>query len=267
MKIFFLASFLILSLWSPWSRAAIEFVNIDDSDLKKIHRDFSGLFSYTTASPPSSLKSIFGLEVGLVAGITSTPGIASLAKEVNSSNRVNSIPHAWFMLGLTTFKGVTFELNYTPELSLYSASKQEHLGLGVKWTLSDSFSLPFASMVIAIKGTFTQSKMFFTQIDPLRSDISFKNSMSGLIAQVGVNFVSFEPYANIGYLSANGKMSSSVPLIFIGPLRGKALVKSTVNSLVVGMGLQFKISLLRLALEYQSAFRTSHLTGKIAIRF
>ena len=63
----------------------VGFQNIDKDDFKNVVGDFSVNSLHTTVS--GTLGDVFGFEIGLVGGLTNTPEIDKLAKQVSSGIR------------------------------------------------------------------------------------------------------------------------------------------------------------------------------------
>ncbi len=67
--------------------------NIDRGELDSVVKEFSANFTHTTVSPAKSLGHLWGFEVGVIAGITKTPKLNALVKEVSPNTTVDKIPH------------------------------------------------------------------------------------------------------------------------------------------------------------------------------
>ena len=147
----------VIGLFGLQAQANLQFQNIAADDLAVINKDFSSTFAYSSISGPSTLGNIFGIEAGLIAGGAMTEGIEAIAKEVDPSNEVSFLPHAWLLGALSVPFGITAEINIIPELDGGNV-KFEHLGLGVKWTVSDLIPIPALPLNIAVKGFFSHRR-------------------------------------------------------------------------------------------------------------
>ncbi len=247
------------------AKADLAFNNINADDLAVINKDFSSTFAYSSVSGPSSLGNIFGIEAGIIAGGAMTEGIEALAKEVDASSEVSFLPHAWLVGALTVPFGITAEVNIIPELDGGDV-KFEHLGLGVKWTISDMIPIP--AVAVSVKGFFSQSKVKFSQtVGAVNSDISYENSMYGLLAQVGMNLLIVEPYVGLGWVSSEGDLSSTASAVFDPSLTTGTSATSEEDGTFVQAGVNLKLLLIRLGFEYQRTFDADRFSAKLSLKF
>ncbi len=269
MKYVLLLSVLSLIQFSFLStaRGSLEFQNISSQDLDVINKDFSSTFSYTSVSGASSLGSIFGIEAGVVAGAAMTEGIEALAKEVDPSNELSFLPHAWLLGAVTVPGGFTIEANFIPELDGGEVSFS-HLGLGAKWTVTDMIPIPAFPLNLSVKGYFSQTNLSFSQTDSgVTGDIDYENSMYGLLAQGSVSLLIIEPYLGIGWQSSEGKLKSTLSNVFDPSLTVGSSATSEIDGTYFQVGINVSLLLLRLGFEYQSAFDADRFTGKLSFKF
>jgi hypothetical protein len=249
------------------ANASLGFENISSEDLNTINKDFSSTFSYTSVSGASSLGSIFGIEAGVIAGAAVTEGIESLAKEVDPNSEISFLPHAWLVGAITVPGGITIEANFIPELDGGELSF-DHLGLGVKWTVTDMIPIPAFPLNLSVKGYFSQTNLSFSQTDSgVTGDVNYENSMYGLLAQGSVSLLVIEPYLGIGWQSSEGKLKSTLSAVFDPSLTTGSSATSEIDGTYFQLGVNVTLLLLRLGFEYQNSFDADRYTAKLSFKF
>lgn len=114
---------------------------LTQSQADAIAEEFSTNFAHSPVSGAATLGDIFGIEVGVILGLTSTPKIDQASKETDPNVSISAIPHAGAYAALSLPFGITGELTYVPEVG--TDVKFDHLSYGFKYTLPNSLNIPF----------------------------------------------------------------------------------------------------------------------------
>ena len=254
------------ALSSPSFAASWSFQNLTQDDVDKVMREMSANTTMHSVLPPSALGSIFGFELGVVGGRTSSPGIDEIAKRVDASASVGQIIHAGLVGAVTTPIALTVEATYLPTIETTELRYSQY-ALGLKWTLSDKL-IPILPLNLALRGFMAKSELNWKQT---QSGVEFKAvsdlQVSGLQLLLSPKLWVVEPYVGVGVASSNGKFTQSgtapVP-IFADSSTEKESKNSTTQLLV---GLDVRLLVLGLGVEYMKAFGSDSVTGKLSFKF
>lgn len=239
------------------------FQNLSDEDFKKISRDLSADFMHTSVSGASTLGDLFGFEVGVVGGQTSTKEVDKYAKQGDPSASADTLPHGELIGMLSVPLALTVEMGLVPKVG-NDSFKFSSYSLGAKWTPSELFfdwpvSLALKTQVTKVDATFKDT------INSVNTTFDYKNTMFGATVLVSKNFAIFEPYAGFGWMRASSDMSvSGSSTVFTGARQSASVSPSSTLFLV---GTEVKLLMVKLGVEYTKAFDTSRFTGKLSFFF
>ncbi len=249
---------------APTARAAGPgFTNLTQADFDNAIRELSANSSYHSVTGAGTLGTIFGFEVAVVGGLTSTPEINRLSKQVDASADIGRLPHASLLLGASVPLGFTGEVLFFPEMT-FSTVKYSQFGASLKWTATDTLTLPFN---LAVRGFITKNKMSFDQqLSGSTHNVTQENSQTGIQLLASPSLPMVEPYVGVGFIKANGKMSvTGTSTIFAFTAAQSAESSPTATQLLLGVNVN--LLLVNLGLEYSSAFGTSSYNAKLGFRF
>ncbi len=251
------------------------FDQISDQELDTIVREFSSNFVHTSATPPTSLGKVFGVEAAMITGLTESPGVKQISQSIDPQSDVEYLPHAWLLGGVSVPYGISVELNVLPELDLQDL-EMKHTSVGLKWSVTDQFfkGLPFD---LAVRTYYTTSEVRFRQTIsnpsyPATSDVdvSFKNTMVGGDTLLGFDLKVVEPYVGIGFVRSKGELSgvsttsSSYSMFEDMSSRQKSSEQESARWIA---GAQFHLAVLNIGLEYTQVFSTRRLSAKLGMQF
>lgn len=250
--------------------------SISSGQFDQVVRDFSADSAYTSVSPASSLGSIFGFELGLIAGVSNSPNLNSIAQQANSGASASLLPNAALFGALTIPFGLTLEALYFPAVSISGVTYQQ-LGGAVKWTFTDGIVvLPFS---MAVRGFFTTTETSFSQTVsnsftaglPVTTSVDLTDALYGLQLLASKDLLFAEPYVGIGYMRANATATTSGgnPLapVFSPAFTTASSATSTLASSEFLLGLNFKLALVRLGAEYARLYDTDRYSLKLSLAF
>jgi hypothetical protein len=242
----------------------IGFSNINKSEFKDIIEDFGSAYTHTAVSGASSLGTIFGFEVGLIAGASKSDSIDKFSKELDANSEFDTLPHA-ALFGAVTFPfGITGEINFLPEVK-NSDVEFKTGSLAVKWTPTDIWSLP---VEMAVKLHAATTEVGWTQIVSSQSvDANYEQSSSGLLFQVSKKFIVLEPYFNIGTIKTTGELSTSQGSVFDPSYTSSGSSEEEVTGMMTQIGLNMNLLFFRLGAEVGKVMDNSRASAKASFYF
>lgn len=242
------------------------FSSLSQDEANKISKEFSANFVHTSVAPASRLGSIFGFEVGLVAGATSTPEIEKTAKRIDSSTDIPMIPHAGVLGRVSVPYGVTFEMSLLPEATA-SGITVENLTYAIQYTPD---FLSFLPVAVAAKLHGSSGKISFAQ--QIGSDANGKvavdTSSIGFDIMTSANLLIFEPYAGIGYVKTDTDIKTTASgggSIF--SFSSTDNFNSKNDGLHFFAGTELNLLIFNIGLEYANVFGVSKYSGKLSVSF
>ncbi len=267
---FFTASLFIAS--SAAFGAGPGFTNLTQDDFDKVINELSANSTFHSVTGAGSLGSVFGVEVGLVGGLTNTPEINRLSKTVDASADVGRLPHASLLAAVSVPLGFTGELLVFPSVSVGDI-KYQQFGGAIKWTATEALVLPFN---LAARAFITKNEISFKQTlnnattgnVPVEVTVAQENSQTGLQLLVSPNLPVFEPYAGIGIVSAKGKvaMTGATTGTIFG-FTSAQNAESSPSSTQYLLGLNVNLLILNIGIEYSRAFGTDSYNAKFGFKF
>lgn len=245
--------------------AQISVNNLNETDLDEIIRALSSNSVHMSNTGPAGYGRIFGFEVGLVAGVTQTPGLDTVAKKTNSANSITSLPNAAVVAGLTLPLGFTFEATYTPKITSNNVNYQAN-SFALNLKMNDL--IPVLPIQAALRGIYGTSDFSFSQtVASVTQDISNRNQVSGVQLMLSPTVPVVETYVGVGALSASNRLSSSVSTIFLPAVTTDLSFSRTVTSTHLFAGLGFNFGFVRIGAEAGSAFNNTRYSLKLTAGF
>ncbi|MCB0361778.1 MAG: hypothetical protein KDD35_03615 [Bdellovibrionales bacterium] len=253
--------------------ADFNFDNIDQSDLKKIIGDFSGNFTHTNVSGAGSLGKLFGFELGLGGGASTTPGINSLVKETDPNASEGALIHGGLLAQVSVPFGLSVEASLIPSTG-GDDLKISNTGIGIKWTMTDAvFNLPFH---LALKASATKTTLDFATIVnnastgnlPVDSKMEFSSSSTALSLIASKDLLIFEPYFGLGMVQSSGDLAiTGAGNVFDTTLTASQSASAKTSGVTYFVGSELKLIFLKLGVEYSKVIDVTRVTGKLALYF
>lgn len=259
--------FLVLfGLWiTPKANAQdVAFDNISSDDVRHIMGDFSGNFMHTAVSGASSLGQIFGFEIGIVGGQTSSPEINKVAERTDPSVSVDKIYHAAILGQLSLPMGFTVEGSFLPKIGS-DDFKFSSLGLAGKFTVTDLLAdLPLS---LALRAHVTKTTADLKQtVNNVTSSMELESTQMGLALVVSKNLALVEPYFTLGFAKADGTFTAP-SAVFGGDLNSSTSASAKPETTYYGIGVELKLLVVKLGAEYTHLYNTDRVSGKLAFYF
>lgn len=240
--------------------------NLNEGDFKNVISDISANFNHTSVSGASPLGDIFGIEVGLVAGMAKSPELDKYAKRADANAKdIDQIPHAELLGVISVPLAFTFEAGLIPKVGSKDF-KFSSYSLAAKWTPSELFfDWPVS---VAAKVHYTQTDLTVkNEVNNVDTTMDFKNGMTGATLLVSKGFAVFEPYFGIGIVNADAKLSATGSAAFNPAYTASNSASEKVSTTAWMVGAEAKLLVVRFGLEYSNLFDTDRFTGKFSFYF
>ncbi len=239
---------------------AIELKSVAKKDLVAIVEETGATYKHTVVNSGSVTEKVFGYEIGLMSGSASTPQINSLLNNESSSGETKSIPRFSLIGALQLPLNLSAELNYQPEIrSSFRLSSQS---VGLKWNTKAVKAMP---VDLAVKGFLGRAEIGWTQA--FNTNIDYSQNYYGVDLLVSRKYGFLEPYANVGYISNEGKLGSNKLSPFDAGYTTSTSAKEKVDGFTYGLGMEVNLLMMSYAFEMQSSFNTTAVAFKAAADF
>lgn len=244
------------------------FDNITSTDMDNISKEFSANFIHRPVSPASTMGSLFGFEVGIIAGITDAPKIAEITKreDPTESDPIDKLAHAGLVGGVTVPFGITAELVLLPEQNLGDIDISNY-SIGVKWTFSKYLPIPMVDL--AVRGHYSTSEMSYSDtVDAVSTTVKLENSTSGATLLASVNLMVIEPFVGVGYVTRESTLSASGSAqIFDSSFTTSQSQTVDGSSSQLLVGAELNLLFMNIAAQYENVFDSSVMSAKLSFGF
>jgi hypothetical protein len=260
----FLIGFYSIQAWA----AKPYFEDITEDDLRKIARDFGAVFVHNPVSPASWQGPVFNFELGILFGVTQTPGVESLIRLADpNAEVVASVPFAGFLGVITLPNALTTEISFLPSYEMKDVRLKIQT-VALKWTLSDTLSEIPTPYDFALRAHYSAATFKYEQdINTFNTKVEISESIMGVGATLSRRIVILEPYLGFGYLWSEGtvNLSGSDEEFFAFTARQTASAKA--EAFYYHLGLNMNVMGSRFGFEAGRAFESSKACLKLATTF
>lgn len=268
---FLVSTLLTCALAPSVASADPSFSNLSQTDYDNIVRDLSANGAFHSVTPPSSMGQILGIEVGLAAGITKTPHIDELVRR-NGGDGMDMFPHAGLLGVLSTPLGFTGEVVFVPKIEA-SGVKYSTAGFAVKWVPTDK-ALPLLPINIAVRAFYSKNSVSYSQtVTDVQSgitadsEVDYTGNVYGAQLLVSPKLIPIlEPYIGVGQLKGEGRMHIAGNSSFFNFTDSQSAT-SFADTTQFLAGLDVRLLLIGLGVEYSRAFKTESVTAKLSFKF
>lgn len=261
MKKYFVLATLMLS--TSLLAAGPQFQNLTEADVKEIGREFSGTFSHTGVSAPET-DGLWGVEVGLLAGQSSSPKLSDIVKRSGGNgDDFENLYHAGLVARAHFPFDLFAEISLLPEQDI-SDTKIKNTTFEIGWNFGRFVGLP---LDIAFGANFGNSELGFTQ--PASgaipaADISMKSKSNIVWVGVSKSFIFVTPYFKLGKAKADTELTATSD-IFTGPESRSFDVSNDGSYMAVG--LNFNVFILKFGAEYSQIMDVKRTSAKLSLDF
>lgn len=256
--------FIFISFFAVGAWADPKLTNVTSKDFEEISKDMSANFVHNSMLGASKMGHLFGFELGVVAGQTQSSRTNEIVKR-NTDAELPNLYNAGVVGAVGIPFGIAFEAVLFPKMT-FSGASVSSTSLGLKWNINDV--IPVLPINLALRGVYSSSALNFDQsTSGVATSVENKNSVSGLQILISPMFPILEPYAGIGLLSASNELNVTGASIFDPSFSTSLSEKKTLSGTQVLLGLNASLALLKIGVEYSSAFETSRYGVKLALGF
>ena len=238
--------------------------NFGQKKFDDVSKDLGAALSFTTNSGGASLGELWGVELGLVLGLTDASKIERIARE-NSGDDSNLgyLIYGGLIAGVALPFGIGFEANIIPELETSNVSLS-NFAIAARWEITNRIPLvgSFSPLKLALRASYGDSN-FKYQDSTEKANIDIKNTEIAAIA--GFNLFLVEPYISLGYIKTSADLHAESKREESDSF-GVSL-DSDLDATKFTAGILFKLTVLRLGFEY-ARFNTdvNRYTAKLSIK-
>jgi hypothetical protein len=270
-KIFFIATLMSTTLYA----GAPQIDSISQQDVDELSKEFSANLAHTAVSPAGAPSELFEVEVGVIAGITKTPKLQALVKEVDPDTDIPAIPHAGIVGIFTGPMGISAEVNLLPKIDSEDFSLNKR-SFGLRWSFLRSVPL----FGFAFRGHYSASDISFNQNIqnsstlniPVASEIKFKNRTWGANFSVDLDLFLVTPYLGYGIVRSKTNLDitgNGTATIFDTDLllTSSQAAQSKNSSDHIFAGVEFNLFLVHISAEYAELFDTKKYSIKLSAYF
>lgn len=238
-------------------------LDFNQQDFSDMSKDLTGAFSFTTNSSASSLGSLWGFEVGLVAGITPADNIKRIAEEMSgdAQDELKYLPSGGLIGGVALPFGIGVELNLIPKLDFGDVSFS-NTQIAARWEITNMIPIvgAFSPLKLALRLSHGNTGFDYSSGEE-SAEISLKSNEIAALASV--NLILIEPYLSVSHVKSTGDLDaeSKNPLF---PLTRS--FDSSFKGTKLTTGLLFKLALIRFGLEYSTLNDIERYTAKLSFK-
>lgn len=217
------------------------------ADFKDVSKDLGGAFAFSTNSGGASLGKLWGVELGLVFGVTDADNIKRIAENNSGEEQkeLSFLPTGGLVAGVGLPFGIGLEANIIPELKA-SDIKIANYAFAARWEITDMLPLVGSLSPLKLALRLSYGDANFNYQDNTES-ANFDISNTEIAAIAGFNLFVAEPYISIGHVKTSTDMNANSRNAII-PVNVD--YNANLSSTKLTAGVLFKLTFLRLGLEY-----------------
>lgn len=242
------------------SMAAPIFDNITEDDMKDIASGFGSNFTHNSLMGASKLGTLFGFQVGLTAAQTNVKKIGEIVEREGGS-KLDSIYNAGIMAAVGIPFGLSVEAVVIPTMKA-DGTKIAATSGAIKMNINEV--IPILPVNLAIRGVFSNAELSFNQGG---GKIKNETSVTGAQLLFSPMIPLVEPYIGVGVLNAENKLTATIAGIFDPAYSTGDSKSKTVSGTQVLAGVEVNLLLIKLGVEYSSAFGNDRYGAKLSIGF
>lgn len=247
---------------SVWAEPKLD--SISEDDMKTITKAMGANFTHNSMLGASKMGTIFGFQVGLVGAQTDVSDLNDIAKR--EGGKIESLYNAGLMGAVGIPFGIAFEAVIVPTLKADDAKLASN-SFAIKWNINDV--IPILPVNLALRGFTSNASFKFSQtVSSTLQTVENETSVSGAQLLFSPMFPLIEPYIGVGMLNAKNKLSvTGSTSIFDTAYTAATSNSETVSGTQVLAGVDINLVLLKIGLEYSSAFDNQRYGFKLGFGF
>lgn len=237
------------------------FDNIDSNDMTEITKGMGANFAHNSLMGASKMGTLFGFQVGVTAAQTSVPKIDDIAKE-NAGAELPNLYNAGIMGAVGVPFGISVEAVLIPKTTAGDAEVQS-TSLGVKWNINEI--VPVLPVNVALRGFYSTAELSFDQTTPVNTTVKNETKVTGFQLLVSPMFPVLEPYAGIGYVSADNELTGTGVFDNTYTVSNSASKKESGTQFLLGV--EANLAIMKLGAEYSRTLDNNRIGIKVAFGF
>lgn len=259
------ATFVCLFVINQAQAASTQFTNLSDADLENISKEMGASVMHHSVLGAAPLGNVFGFELGILAGRSSSPDIDKIVKNSGGSG-LSDLYHAGVLGAVSIPFGITGEFLYTPKLS---SNDVDFSATSAALKISSKDIIPIIPFNLAIRAFSSSATLSFSQtISSVTTSVEDKITATGFQLLASPNLPFIEPYVGIGTVTAKNDLSySGSSSIFNSSFTTSNSASKSPTSTQTILGVNANILFFHLGAEYFNAFGTSGYSAKLAFGF
>ena len=237
------------------------FSDVTQGQLSGIYKDLGAVMYPTTVSGASSLGTLFGFEVGFLAGAGDSPHVNELVPE-----NVDKLPKAGLMAIVSVPFGLGVEASVLPVK--VEGFEYDYKAIGGRWTFTDVFHfIPFLDMKLKVDYTTAELK-WQQSISNVPVDVTYENKSVAYSLTVGKKILFIEPYAGLGRISGKSTLKSTGTVsIFDTSVPVSATEDAKHKDTYYFLGAQLHLLFINTGLEMAKVYGNKVIVGKFTFGF
>lgn len=241
------------------------FTGLTQDDIDNFTKEYSSNMAHPSVMGAQSLGSIFGFELGVIGGMSTSPKTKDIIARAGGSG-FGDLYHAGLAGAVTVPFGITAEGILMPKLHASGADFQMY-SLAVKWTSNEV--IPIIPFNLAIRGFYSGSEFSFDQnSNGVTGTVKSKDKVMGLQLLASPRLPVLEPYAGVGFVKADNTLDvSGTGTIFDSSVTSGQSATSKPSTTQFLLGINAKLLLLSLGAEYAHTFNSDRYTAKVGLAF
>jgi len=244
--------------------------NLSKDQVEKVGNEFAMNFAHTSVNAPET-DGIWGVEVGLLAGRTSTPELKKVVDASgNDGDDFKNVYHAGLMARAHFPLDIFLEASVLPEREI-SDVKVSAKSLGLGWNAGAFFGLP---LDLAVGISASRSNVEFSQrttvvtTDDTETKISVDSMTRNIWIGASKTFLFVTPYVKLGQIRSESDVeSSAVGNVFGQDISGQDSVDVSTSGSYLAVGANLEFTIFKLGFEASKLAGVSRATAKFSLDF
>lgn len=262
---------LLLALFSlPAFASEVALEDLSKDDLEKVSNEIAVNFSHTAVAAPST-DGLWGIEVGLIGGVTGSPKMKDLVDEAGEDGSdFKRLPHAGLMARAHFPLELFAELTFIPTVES-SELEISNRTFAVGWNFGSFFSWP---LDVAVGVQTSNSKLEFEQVVnnastgnvPVDTTVKFDSRTTTAWIGVSKTFVLVTPYLKVGAFKSETDVDVSGNADIFDYTSSQSESVSSSGGFGA-LGVNVNLLIVRLGLEASRAAEVGRVSGKLSLSF
>jgi hypothetical protein len=263
---------LLAALAVPAFASDITLDNLTQKDVDNVTTEFAANFAHTAVAAPET-DGAWGVEVGVIGGITGTPKLKGVINDAGGDGSdFKNVYHAGVMARVHFPMDVFVEGSFLPQKEISDVTVSSH-SLGLGWNAGGYFGLP---LDLAIGAQISSHDVEFKQTIqnastsnvPVDSKINLNGSTRVFYVAASKTFLFITPYVKVGMAHQDSDIKvKGQGSIFNTTFTAGQKADADVNGGYFVAGANLQLAFFKLGFEWGQTMGVRRATGKISLDF